>query len=91
MEIACSVEDLLEKYNVDCKILCESLHFTQDRIAWIRSDCRLDRTPDQIGSDWYFRFWCRRIILTKVFFDNNTGDSEQEIRVLTTARSLTHD
>ena len=35
-----------------------------------------DRTPDRIGSDWYFRFWCRRIILRKAVFNHDTGGLE---------------
>ena len=28
----------------------------------IGSDFESDQTPERIGSDWYFRFWCRIII-----------------------------
>ena len=52
----------------------------QARNAWIGSDSGSNR----IGSEWYFRFWCRRIILRKAVFNNETGGSEKEIRVLTT-------
>ena len=31
---------------------------------------------DRIGSDWYFRFYCRRTILRKAVFNNDTGGSE---------------
>ena len=54
----------------------------QDQVASI-----WDRTTDwiglRIGSDWYFRFLCRGIILRKAVFNNDTGGSEQEIRALT--------
>ena len=39
---------------------------------WIGSDSGSDR----IGSDWYRRFWCRTIILTKSCFNNDTGGSD---------------
>ena len=46
-----------------------------------------DRIGLRIGSDWYFRFWCRRIILRKAVFNNDTGGSETEKRASSCTRS----
>ena len=53
----------------------------QDRIAWIVSDCRSDRTPDRIGL--VFLLLVQKIF-RKAVFNNDTSGSEQEIRVLIT-------
>ena len=42
----------------------------------IGSDFGSDRTPHRIGSDWYFRFWCRIVIFGKSCFNNYTGGSD---------------
>ena len=46
------------------------------QMAWIGLDCSSDWTLDQIESNWYFRFWCRRIVLRKAVFNNDTDGSE---------------
>ena len=46
------------------------------QMAWIGLDCRSDRTLDQIELDLYFLFWCRRIVLRKAVFNNDTDGSE---------------
>ena len=46
------------------------------RMGSLGSDRTADRMGLRIGSDWYFRFWCRRIILRKAVFNNDTGGSD---------------
>ena len=83
------------------KCICGSGHdsglheqaVNKTRIGSLGSDRTVDQSglwigSDQIGSDWYFHFWCRRIILTKaVFMPQVVG-----IRNLSSHnRSLTYD